>query len=63
MWGISLEGDRDMVRGPIEGVECADTVSEYVPPSDAALWLYPEGRDADARTAAVAAAASSIVPV
>ena len=63
MCGISLEGDKDMVRGPIDGVECADTVSEYVPPSDAALWPYPGGRDADAKTAAVAAAASSIVPV
>ena len=51
-----------MVRGPNEGVEFADPVSEYDPPSDAARWLKP-GRDADARTAAVAAAASSTVPV
>lgn len=63
MWGISLEGDKDMLRGPIEGVEVADMVREYVPPSDSARWEYPDGRVADAKTAAVAAAASSTVPV
>lgn len=63
MCGISLEGDIDMFRGPIEGVDCADVVFEYVPPSDSVLVLYPDGRDAEARMAAVEAAASSTVPV
>lgn len=63
MWGISLAGDMDIWRGPMEGVDCADTVSEYVPPSESVRWLYPDGRDADARIAAVEAAASSTVPV
>lgn len=63
MCGISVEGDMDMLRGPMEGVECAETVPEYVPPSDSARWEYADGREAEAKTAAVAAAASSTVPV
>lgn len=31
--GISFDGDMDKLRGPIEGVDCAE-VSEYVPPSE-----------------------------
>jgi hypothetical protein len=53
----------DILRGPIEGVECAEAVLENVPPSDSARWEYPDGLDAEAKTAAVAAAASSTVPV
>ena len=35
--GISLVGDRDVSRRLGEGVDAADAVSEYVPPSDPAL--------------------------
>lgn len=57
----SADGESDMVRSPGEGDEFPDPVSEYVPPSDRGRWLRPDGRDAKA--AAVAAAASSTVPV
>lgn len=57
----SVEGESDMVRPPGEGDEFPDPVSEYVPLSDRGRWLRPDGRDANA--AAVAAAASSTVPV
>lgn len=56
---ISLGGDIDSLRRPGEGVEAADAVSEYVPPSDPP-GPYPDDRPASA--AAVAAAASSTVP-
>lgn len=32
--GISLGGDIEVWRRPGEGVDAADAVSEYVPPSD-----------------------------
>lgn len=57
--GISFVGDNEVLRKPGDGVDAADAVSEYAPPSDPA-WLYPEDREASA--AAVAAAASSTVP-
>ena len=50
-----------MLRSPGDGVVCTDPISENVPPSDRARCVRPDGREASA--AAVAAAASSTVPV
>ena len=56
-----LEGDIEFVRSPGDGVVCADAVSEYIPPSECVRFVRPEGWES--RAAAVAAAASSTVPV
>lgn len=58
---MSLEGDMDMVRWLGDGVVRVDAVSEYAPPSERVRWMPLGGREASA--AAVAAAASSTVPV
>jgi len=60
--GIPTAGERDMVRWLGEGVGIGEPDSEYSPASDRAdrpgmVWLR------DASAAAVAAAASSTVPV
>ena len=59
--GTSLDGDSDKLRSAGDGVVRIEAVSEYPPPSDCVLCNRCVGRDA--KTAAVAAAASSTVPV
>lgn len=59
--GMPLAGDRDKVRSFGEGVFNGEAVSEYSPPSDRPVLLGAVAREA--RAAAVAAAASSTVPV
>lgn len=58
MGGRLEVGERERLRCPGEGVDAADALSEYVPPSDSVLT--PEEREASA--AAVIVAASSMVP-
>ncbi len=61
MRGSSVPGESDRVRWLGDGVPRGDPTSDRVPPSDRAPPGLPEDRDA--RAAAVAAAASSTVPV
>lgn len=59
--GSSVPGERDKVRWFGDGEPRGDPTSDREPPSDRAPPGLPVGREA--RAAAVAAAASSTVPV
>ena len=59
--GASLVGESEAFRRPGDGVEVPEAVSGYSQPSELVCWASVGGLVASA--AAVAAAASSTVPV